>query len=77
MYPLTLSLHGPRTLGNRVIPRLAGQLYPYTVKALSHWERERGQDPTTAGTSKTMVPIVRNMTKSQIAAVAAYLSNLK
>ena len=75
--PACAACHGPEAMGNGSIPRLAGQLYPYTVKALSHWERERGQDPTTAGTSKTMVPIVRNMTKSQIAAVAAYLSNLK
>jgi cytochrome c553 len=75
--PACAACHGPDAKGNGSIPRLAGQLYPYTVKALTQWERERGQDRTTADTSKTMVPIVRNMTKSQIAAVAAYVSNLK
>lgn len=75
--PACAACHGPEARGNGAIPRLAGQLYPYTVQALSQWERDRGQDPAAADTSKTMVPIVRNMTRSQIAAVAAYVSNLK
>ena len=75
--PACAACHGPEAKGEGAIPRLAGQLYPYTVKELSEWEEERGQDSSKPDTSKTMVTIVRNMTKSQIAAVAAYVSNLR
>lgn len=75
--PACAACHGPEAKGEGAIPRLAGQFYPYTVKELSEWEEERGQDLSKPDTSKTMVTIVRNMTKSQIAAVAAYVSNLR
>lgn len=75
--PACAACHGPDARGEGAIPRLAGQLFPYTVKELSEWERERGQDPATSDTSKTMVAIVRNMTKAQIKAVAAYVSTLR
>ena len=35
--------HGPEAKGAGPIPRLAGQLYPYTVKELVNWDKERGQ----------------------------------
>ena len=35
--------HGPDAKGTGPIPRLAGQLYPYTVKELVNWDKERGQ----------------------------------
>jgi cytochrome c553 len=75
--PACAACHGPEAKGEEAIPRLAGQLYPYMVKALSEWDSQRGQNPTKPDTSSTMLPIVHNMTKSQIAAVAAYVSYLK
>ena len=67
--------HGSEARGIRGIPRLAGQLYPYTVKELMNWDRERGQGAT--DTSAVMRPIAHSLTKSQIEAVAAYLSDLE
>ena len=57
-------------------PRLAGQLFPYTVKELTNWSRERGQGRG-SDTSVIMVPTAHNLTQSQIAAIAAYLSYLQ
>jgi cytochrome c553 len=68
--------HGPEARGTRGIPRLAGQLYAYTVKELVNWDRERGQGGR-ADTSAVMRPIAHSLTKSQIEAVAAYLSDLE
>ena len=67
--------HGPEAKGDGSIPRLAGQLYPYTVKELVNWDKERGQG-TNSDTSSVMRPISHSLTKSQIDAVAAYLNNL-
>ena len=74
--PACSACHGPDAKGQDEIPRLAGQLFPYTVKELTNWSRERGQgskdDP-----SAVMVPTAHNLTQAQIAAIAAYLSYLK
>jgi cytochrome c553 len=68
--------HGPEAKGTGPIPRLAGQLYPYTVKELENWDRERGQGGS-PDTSNVMRPIAHSLSKSQAEAVAAYLSNLE
>jgi cytochrome c553 len=68
--------HGPEAKGHGPIPRLAGQLYSYTVKELENWDNKRGQSAATADTSHVMRPVAHSLSKSQIAAVAAYLSNL-
>ena len=62
--------------GKSEIPRLAGQLFPYTVKTLTNWNKERGQGAA-KDTSAIMVPTTHNLTQSQIVAIAAYVSNLK
>lgn len=67
--------HGPEAKGTGPIPRLAGQLYPYTVKELVNWDKERGQ--ANSDTSAVMRPIAHSLNKSQVEAVAAYLSNLE
>ena len=67
--------HGPEAYGQNEIPRLAGQLFPYTVKVLTNWSRERGQG--TSDISAIMVPTAHNLTRSQIAEIAAYVSYLK
>jgi cytochrome c553 len=69
--------HGLDGHGQDEIPRLAGQLYPYVVKALTSWDKERGQGAGKSDTSAIMVPTSHNLTHSQIAAVAAYVSHLK
>lgn len=69
--------HGPRATGHNEIPRLAGQLYPYVVKELINWPKERGQNPKNPDTSLVMKPVAHSLTKSQIEAVAAYVSYLK
>jgi len=69
--------HGPEGKGSGPNPRLAGQLYPYTIKELANWSQERGQNATAPDTSAIMRPIAHSLTKSQIEAVAAYLGYLE
>jgi len=71
------SCHGPEAKGQGAFPRLAGQLHDYTLKKLMNWSKERGQDPARPDTSAIMEPIAHSLTEPQIAAVAAYLSNLE
>jgi cytochrome c553 len=75
--PPCASCHGPEAKGNGPIPRLAGQIYPYIIKVLSNWDKERGQDPAHPDTSAIMEPIAHGLNESQIKAVAAYLSSLE
>jgi len=69
--------HGPKALGYEQIPRLAGQLYPYLIKELTNWSKERGQNPAKPDTSFIMAPVAHSLTRPQVEAVAAYLSDLK
>ncbi len=69
--------HGPDATGRGQIPRLAGQLYPYLIKELTNWGKERGQLPTHPDTSFIMAPVAHSLNKSEVEAVAAYLSYLK
>jgi cytochrome c553 len=69
--------HGPDAAGAGVIPRLAGQLYPYVIDKLVNWGKERGQNPKMPDTSAIMSPVAHSLNKSQIEAVAAYVSTLK
>jgi cytochrome c553 len=68
--------HGADGKGQNEIPRLAGQLYEYTVGQLSGWAKQRGQG-TAVDTSAIMAPTAHNLTRSQIEAVAAYVSTLQ
>jgi cytochrome c553 len=74
--PACSACHGQEAKGQDEIPRLAGQLFPYIVKELTNWSKERGQGGTKADTSAIMAPTAHNLTQSQIAAIAAYLSYL-
>ncbi len=69
--------HGPHATGRGEIPRLAGQLYPYVVKELSNFPKERGQNPAIHGPSFIMLPVAHSLNGSQIKAVAAYVSSLR
>ena len=70
--PPCAACHGPEAKGNGQFPRLAGQLYPYVVRQLTIWSKERAED-----TSDIMAPIAHSLTESQIKAVAAYVSDLE
>ena len=75
--PPCASCHGPEAKGNGIFPRLAGQLYPYLLVALTNFGKERGQNPAKPDTSAIMQPIAHSLSETQIKAVAAYLSNLE
>ena len=71
--PACAACHGPDARGDGAgIPRLAGQLYGYTLKTLENWDRERSRSSGDPG--NIMKTIAHNMSRSQNAAVAAYLS---
>jgi cytochrome c553 len=69
--------HGPEATGRRQVPRLAGQLYPYVARALTNWDKERGQDRSKPDTSATMEPIAHSLNQQQIEGIAAFVSELK
>lgn len=69
--------HGPDAMGQDQIPRLAGQVYPYLIKELKNWDKERGQIPARPDTSFIMAPVAHSLTRPEIEAVAAYLSYLQ
>jgi cytochrome c553 len=75
--PACESCHGQDAHGLDQFPRLAGQLYGYVINELTNWSNERGQNPKNPGNSEIMGPIAGKLTKEQIAAVAAYVSDLK
>jgi cytochrome c553 len=75
--PACSACHGMEGKGEGEIPRLAGQFYPYTVSALTNWTKERGQGGTKIDTSAIMTPTAHNLTQTLIAAIAAYVSNLR
>ena len=75
--PACSACHGVEAKGQGEIPRLAGQFFPYTVKALTSWTKERGQGGRKVDTSAIMTPTAHNLDQKQIAAVAAYVSYLK
>ena len=74
--PACSACHGSEGKGQNEIPRLAGQLYEYTVGQITGWAKVRGQG-STVDTSAIMAPTAHNLTRSQIEAVAAYVTNLQ
>jgi cytochrome c553 len=74
--PACSACHGNEGKGQNEIPRLAGQVYPYMVGQLTGWKQQRGQG-TAVDTSAIMAPTAHNLTRSQVEAVAAYVSYLQ
>ena len=74
--PACSACHGPDARGQDQIPRLAGQLPDYFYSKLVNWSAERGQS-SMPDSSAVMGPTSHNLTKPQIAAVAAYVSGLR
>jgi cytochrome c553 len=75
--PACAACHGPEAKGQEAIPRLAGQFYPYVVKELTNWSKERGKGPAKDDRTATMASIAQSLTQAQIAALAAYINHLK
>jgi cytochrome c553 len=75
--PPCASCHGADAKGTGPFPRLAGQLHDYILRKLTNWRKERGQDKANPDASAIMEPIAHGLTASQIAEVAAYLSDLE
>jgi cytochrome c553 len=73
--PACSACHGADGHGQNEIPRLAGQLYEYMVSQLTGWAKVRGQG-SAVDTSAIMAPTAHNLTRSEIEAVAAYVSAL-
>lgn len=75
--PACSACHGQDARGQDQIPRLAGQLPDYFYSKLMNWTAERGQNTSMPDSSAVMGPTSHNLTKSQISAVAAYVSGLR
>ncbi len=75
--PACSACHGQDAKGQDQIPRLAGQLPDYFYAKLVNWSAERGQNSAMPDSSAVMGPTSHNLTKSQISAVAAYVSRLR
>jgi len=75
--PACSACHGQDAKGQDQIPRLAGQLPDYFYAKLVNWSAERGQNSAMPDSSAVMGPTSHNLTKSQISAVAAYVSSLR
>jgi len=75
--PACSTCHGSDAYGRNETPRLAGQLSDYFANKLANWTRERGRDQARPDISRIMVPTAHNLTRAQIAAVAAYVSTLR
>jgi cytochrome c553 len=75
--PACTACHGVEAKGHGEIPRLAGQLPDYIFNKLVNWNQERGQNPKHPDISAIMLPTSHNLSKSQIRAVAAYVSHLQ
>jgi cytochrome c553 len=75
--PACMACHGREAKGQEAIPRLAGQLHDYIFNKLVNWNKERGLDPKHPDISAIMLPTSHNLTKAQIAEVAAYVSYLQ
>ena len=71
--PACAACHGGDAKGGGEIASLSGQLFPYTVKELTNWSRERTGSAATA----IMHTVAGNMTKSEIKEVAAYVNSLR
>lgn len=78
--PACATCHGPDAKGSDINPRLAGQLNRYTIKVMTNWSiinREHSKDASGKDSTAVKAPVEHNLTQTQIAAVAAYLSDLK
>jgi cytochrome c553 len=74
--PACAACHGSDGQGAGANPRLAGQLYSYTLRTLLNWTSERGHGEA-EGPAAVMQPIASRLTRSQASALAAYVATLR
>jgi cytochrome c553 len=75
--PACTACHGPEARGEGANPRLAGQLYPYLMSRLSRFPGVYGRTSGDLDPTVTMARIAHNLNRSQMTAIAAYVSQLK
>jgi cytochrome c553 len=75
--PACTACHGPEARGEGPNPRLAGQLYPYLMSRLSRFPREDRRVDQDVDPTATMARIAHNLDPTQMAAIAAYISQMK
>jgi cytochrome c553 len=75
--PACTACHGPDARGDGPNPRLAGQLYPYLMNRLTRFPIEYRRAAEDIDPTVTMARIAHNLNRSQMAAIAAYVSQLK
>jgi cytochrome c553 len=75
--PPCSSCHGPDAKGDGAFPRLAGQLYDYILKRFASWRKEWQATPVSPEAPGGMEAMAQSLSQAQIAAVAAYLSDLE
>jgi cytochrome c553 len=76
--PACAACHGADAKGSGPNPRLAGQLYSYTVEQLNRWIKgSRGLDPVASNAPNLMAHVAGTLTRQQIMDVAAYLTSIK
>jgi cytochrome c553 len=75
--PACTACHGPEARGEGPNPRLAGQLYPYLMARLSRFPSAYNRTSGDIDPTVTMARIAHNLDRSQMAAIAAYVSQLK
>ncbi len=75
--PACAVCHGPTAKGAGPNPRLAGQLYSYTVKRLRELARLPRRSTGSNDPASVMSVIARGLSKSQRRALAAYVANLR
>ncbi len=73
--PACASCHGAEGKGSGMVPRVAGQIYPYAVKVLSLWSIVNNEHAR-EGSSAVKSPVEHRLSHSQIEAVCAYISNM-
>ena len=54
-----------------------GSALPLVINELTNWGKERGQIPARPDTSAIMSPVAHSLTRPQIEAVAAFVSELR
>ena len=75
--PACAACHGPDAKGVDQNPRLAGQVYRYTLNVLMNWHKAHAKNPPAEGPLAGKSANAHSLTQPQVEAVAAFLSHQK
>ena len=73
--PACAACHGPDAKGVDQNPRLAGQVYRYTLNVLMNWHKAHAKNPPAEGPLAGKSANAHSVTQPQVEAVAAFLSH--